>query len=341
MYFVGIGAILPCPDPDSRHFDDPQGPLGHVRNRDHLPDLLDHRRHHAPGRAQEIAVRPVPCRPYRAPDSVAAMGFPQTRMRRLRRSARPPRDGGRNPCRREGPGSAPFRTRRHRGPAAHRLPPGRRPAHGRVAGKGSSAAVQARRARPWSCSASRRPRTPRAARPGRRMAIVQVALSSLRQELGREMVLIADLCLDEYTDHGHCGVLDAARRGRQRPDARPVRPGGPGPGRGRRRPRGPFGDDGRPGGRHSARRWTATAVRDVGILAYSAKFASALYGPFRDAVDVTIAGGGDRRGYQQDPRNPREAAARSRAGRGRGRGHGDGQTRPALPRRHRRRPPGR
>ena len=46
---------------------------------------------------------------------------------------------------------------------------------------------------------------------------------------------------------------------------------------------------------------------DVGILAYSAKFASALYGPFRDAVDVTIAGGGDRKGYQQDPRNLREA----------------------------------
>ena len=43
------------------------------------------------------------------------------------------------------------------------------------------------------------------------------------------------------------------------------------------------------------------------ILAYAAKYASALYGPFRDAVDVTIAGGGDRRGYQQDPRNRREA----------------------------------
>jgi porphobilinogen synthase len=46
---------------------------------------------------------------------------------------------------------------------------------------------------------------------------------------------------------------------------------------------------------------------DVSILAYSAKYASALYGPFRDAVDVTIAGGGDRKGYQQDWRNAREA----------------------------------
>ena len=45
----------------------------------------------------------------------------------------------------------------------------------------------------------------------------------------------------------------------------------------------------------------------VAILAYSAKYASALYGPFRDAVDVTIAGGGDRKGYQQDPANAREA----------------------------------
>ena len=48
---------------------------------------------------------------------------------------------------------------------------------------------------------------------------------------------------------------------------------------------------------------------DVAVLAYAAKFASGLYGPFRDAVDVTIAGGGDRRGYQQDPRNGREALA--------------------------------
>jgi porphobilinogen synthase len=49
------------------------------------------------------------------------------------------------------------------------------------------------------------------------------------------------------------------------------------------------------------------------ILAYAAKYASALYGPFRDAVDVTIAGGGDRRAYQQDPRNAREALAEVRA----------------------------
>jgi porphobilinogen synthase len=51
----------------------------------------------------------------------------------------------------------------------------------------------------------------------------------------------------------------------------------------------------------------------VAVLAYAAKYASALYGPFRDAVDVTIVGGGDRRAYQQDPRNAREALAEIRA----------------------------
>jgi porphobilinogen synthase len=52
---------------------------------------------------------------------------------------------------------------------------------------------------------------------------------------------------------------------------------------------------------------------DTAVLAYSAKYASALYGPFRDAVDVRIAGGGDRKGYQQDFRNAREALVEVRA----------------------------
>ena len=54
---------------------------------------------------------------------------------------------------------------------------------------------------------------------------------------------------------------------------------------------------------------TAPATTRSAILAYAAKYASALYGPFREAVDVTIAGGGDRRAYQQDPANRREALA--------------------------------
>ena len=136
--------------------------------------------------------------------------------------------------------------------------------------------------------------------------VVQVALSTLRQELGPEMVLIADLCLDEYTDHGHCGVLDSrgevandptldlyarAALAQAQAGADLVAPSGM--------------MDGQVAAIRRA--LDGNNYTDVGILAYSAKFASALYGPFRDAVDVTIAGGGDRKGYQEDPRNPREA----------------------------------
>ena len=138
--------------------------------------------------------------------------------------------------------------------------------------------------------------------------IVQVALRDLRDEVGGSLVLLADLCLDEYTDHGHCGVLDA--RGEPDNDATldlyarvavaqaesgadVVAPSG------------------MMDGQVAAIRFAldGAGFPDTAILAYAAKYASALYGPFRDAVDVTIAGGGDRRGYQQDPRNFREALA--------------------------------
>jgi porphobilinogen synthase len=136
--------------------------------------------------------------------------------------------------------------------------------------------------------------------------IVQVALATLREQLGPQMVLVADLCLDEYTDHGHCGVLDdrggvandatldlyarvAVAQARAGADL--VAPSGM--------------MDGQVGAIRRA--LDHDGFSDIGILAYSAKFASALYGPFRDAVDVTIAGGGDRKGYQEDPRNSREA----------------------------------
>jgi porphobilinogen synthase len=136
--------------------------------------------------------------------------------------------------------------------------------------------------------------------------IVQLALADLRGDVGDDVVLIADLCVDEYTDHGHCGVLDArgdvdndatleiyakAAVAQARAGADVVAPSGM--------------MDGQVG-------WIRRALDDDGhpatsILAYSAKYASGLYGPFRDAVDVTIAGGGDRKGYQQDWRNAREA----------------------------------
>ena len=73
----------------------------------------------------------------------------------------------------------------------------------------------------------------------------------------------------------------------------------------------------------------------MAILAYAAKYASALYGPFRDAVDVQIAGGGDRKAYQQDPANVREALEEVAGRHRRGRRHGDGEARARLPRRHR------
>ncbi|MFV0318006.1 MAG: porphobilinogen synthase [Microthrixaceae bacterium] len=146
--------------------------------------------------------------------------------------------------------------------------------------------------------------------------IVQLALRDVRDEVGRDVVLMADLCLDEYTSHGHCGVIsdtgdvdnDAtlalyAKVALAQADA---------------------GVDvcapsGMMDGQVAAIRGAldAEGALDVGILAYAAKYASSLYGPFRDAVGVQIAGGdgvaGDRSGYQQDFRNAREALVEVRA----------------------------
>jgi porphobilinogen synthase len=136
--------------------------------------------------------------------------------------------------------------------------------------------------------------------------IVQVALRDLRDEVGESLVLVADLCLDEYTDHGHCGVVGAdgvvdndatlelyARIALAQADAGAaiVAPSGM--------------MDGQVGAIRAA--LDDAGHNEVAILAYAAKYASALYGPFRDAVDVTITGGGDRKGYQQDWHNRREA----------------------------------
>ena len=136
--------------------------------------------------------------------------------------------------------------------------------------------------------------------------IVQVALELLTGNLGEKLLLIADLCLDEYTDHGHCGLLDD--RGLVDNDATLERYGEVAVAQARAGAHlvGPSGMmDGQVGAIRKA--LDDSGFPDVGILAYAAKYASALYGPFRDAVDVQIAGGGDRRGYQQDPANRREA----------------------------------
>ena len=142
--------------------------------------------------------------------------------------------------------------------------------------------------------------------------IVQVALRDLRDEVGDRLVLMADLCLDEYTDHGHCGVVtadgdvdnDATLDLYAKVAVAQAEAGGD-----------VVAPSGMMDGQVAAIR---RALDEAGhptaaIMAYAAKYASALYGPFRDAVDVTIAGGGDRKGYQQDPRNAREALAEVRA----------------------------
>lgn len=136
--------------------------------------------------------------------------------------------------------------------------------------------------------------------------IVQIALRELRDTFGDRVVLMSDLCLDEYTSHGHCGVLDG--RGSVDNDATldlyanvAIAQATAGA------------DVVAPSGMMDG---AVAAIRDAldeddftetAIMAYSAKYASAMYGPFRDAVDVTIEDGGDRKGYQQDPANARES----------------------------------
>jgi porphobilinogen synthase len=134
---------------------------------------------------------------------------------------------------------------------------------------------------------------------------VQVALRQLREEVGDSLVLMADDCLDEYTDHGHCGLL--APDGTVDNDATLERYASIAVAQA------DAGVDvvapsGMMDGQVAAIR---AALDDAGhtgtaILAYSAKYASALYGPFRDAAECAPQFG-DRRGYQMQPANAREA----------------------------------
>jgi porphobilinogen synthase len=135
--------------------------------------------------------------------------------------------------------------------------------------------------------------------------IAQRALRVLREELGDDHVVIADLCLDEYTDHGHCGVLDEhdqvdndATLERYRRIATAQAEAGAHL----------VGPSGMMDGQVVAIRdeLDAHGFERVGILAYAAKFASAFYGPFRDAAECAPRFG-DRTGYQMDPPNADEA----------------------------------
>ncbi|MBN9796769.1 porphobilinogen synthase [Pseudonocardia sp. UM4_GMWB1] len=134
--------------------------------------------------------------------------------------------------------------------------------------------------------------------------ILNVGLRDVRSEVGDDLVVMSDLCLDEFTDHGHCGVLDAdggvdndatleiyARMGveQARAGAHLVGPSGM--------------MDGQVGVIRTA--LDEAGFTDTGILAYTAKYASAFYGPFREAVNSQLRG--DRKTYQQDGGNAREA----------------------------------
>ncbi|GAA4785112.1 porphobilinogen synthase [Streptomyces ziwulingensis] len=134
--------------------------------------------------------------------------------------------------------------------------------------------------------------------------ILQVALRDVRAEVGDELLVMSDLCLDEFTDHGHCGVLDSdgrvdndatleryAEMAQVQADAGAhiVAPSGM--------------MDGQIGVVRDA--LDQISREDVAILAYTAKYASAFYGPFREAVGSSLQG--DRQTYQQDAANARES----------------------------------
>ncbi|HEX9823806.1 MAG TPA: porphobilinogen synthase [Actinomycetota bacterium] len=137
--------------------------------------------------------------------------------------------------------------------------------------------------------------------------IAQAALRALRDELGGDAVLIADLCLCEYTDHGHCGVFDEGDRDAPANDPtvelyRRIAVSQAGAGADLVAPSGMM--DGQ-----------VAAIREAlddgghpetGILAYAAKYASSFYGPFRDAAEGAPSFG-DRRAHQMDPANADEA----------------------------------
>jgi porphobilinogen synthase len=135
--------------------------------------------------------------------------------------------------------------------------------------------------------------------------VLAVALRALRDEVGDDVVLVADTCLDEYTDHGHCGVLRPD--GTVDNDATLERYGSTAvtqaaAGADVVAPSGMM--DGQVAAIRAA--LDTAGQTDTAILAYAAKYASALYGPFRDAAECTPSFG-DRRAYQMDPANGREA----------------------------------
>ena len=134
--------------------------------------------------------------------------------------------------------------------------------------------------------------------------ILNVGLRAVRDAVGDDLLVMGDLCLDEFTDHGHCGVLDDAGRvdndatldvyaqmavAQAQAGAHVLAPSGM--------------MDGQIGVIRAA--LDLSGHDDVAVMAYSAKYASAAYGPFREAVQSSLQG--DRATYQQDPRNRTES----------------------------------
>ena len=134
--------------------------------------------------------------------------------------------------------------------------------------------------------------------------ILNRGIAELRQEFGDDLIVMADTCLDEFTSHGHCGMLDESgrvlndetvslyqdmARSQARAGVHMVSPSGM--------------MDGQIAAIREA--LDEAGHEDVAIMAYSAKYVSAFFGPFRDAVGSSLEG--DRRTYQQDPRNFRES----------------------------------
>ena len=134
--------------------------------------------------------------------------------------------------------------------------------------------------------------------------ILNVAIADARAEVGDDLLVMSDLCLDEFTDHGHCGVLDD--RGRVDNDATLQIYGQMAVAQAQAGAH-VVAPSGMMDGQVAVIRAALDEVGhlDTVVLAYAAKYASAFYGPFREAVDSSLQG--DRRTYQQDPANRREA----------------------------------
>ena len=134
--------------------------------------------------------------------------------------------------------------------------------------------------------------------------ILNLAIADAAAEVGDALVVMSDLCLDEFTDHGHCGVVDASGRVDNDATLEVYARMGVAQARAGAAMVGPSGMmDGQVAAVRTA--LDAAGHTDTGILAYSAKYASAFFGPFREAVDSSLTG--DRTTYQQDAANAREA----------------------------------